>query len=120
MNSDRKKELKSAYKSRPVTGGICCIYCKNNNRRLLQSTRNIEGLRNRFTFAMKIKSCPDPLLLEEWKEFGNDAFTFEVLEEIAKREEQTDKEFTADIEVLYEMWLEKLQQSDLSQEAKDE
>ena len=113
MDSAKKKELKNAYKSRSVTGGVCCIRCSGNNRVLLQHTRDIEGLRNRFTFAMKIKTNPDPLLLEEWKEYGNDSFTFTVLEQLDRREEQTDKEFQDEIDVLYEMWQEKMQQGDL-------
>ena len=107
MDSSKRKEMKNAYKAKKITAGICCIYCSGNNRRLIQATRDTESLRNRFVFSMKTGTNPDPLLLEEWKQYGNDSFSFEVLEEIEKREGQPEKEFADDIDVLYEMWPEK-------------
>jgi len=113
MDSSRKKELKNAYKSRPVIGGICCIRCSGNQRCWVQATRNTEGLKNRFDFAMETKLCPDPSMRSEWVKYGGESFSFEVLEELGKGEDQTDKEFSDDINVLYEMWLEKAKQGDL-------
>lgn len=113
MDSLRKKELRDAYKSKPVIGGVCCIKCGGSQRQWLQATKDIESLRNRFNFAMSTKTCPDPSMRGEWAKYGVEAFTFEVLEEIKKREDQTDKEFADDVKALYEMWLEKSQQGEL-------
>ncbi len=113
MNSNRNKELKNLYKNKAVIGGICCIRCSGNQRSWIQTTRNIEGFRNRFNFALAINSCPDPSMREEWTKYGGESFSFTVLEEIKKGESQTDKEFSDDISVLYEMWLEKSIQGDL-------
>lgn len=111
MGSDRRKELRDSYKAKPVIGGICCIRCSGNQRMYMQATRNIDGLRNRFNFAMKTKTAPDPSLVDEWKQYGTDSFSFEVLEELKKGVDQTDKEFGDDIDALYEMWLEKSQEN---------
>lgn len=113
MDSARKKELKNAYKSKPVTGGICCIRCSGNQRLLIKATEDIESLRNRFNFAMVTKTCPDPSMRDEWAKYGGKSFSFEVLEEIRKGEDQTEKEFSDDINDLYTMWLEKCQECDL-------
>lgn len=113
MNEDRKKELKSSYKSKTVIGGICCIKCSGNQRSWIQTTKNIEGLRNRFNFAVLTQSCLDPSMREEWLKYGIDSFSFTVLEELKKGETQTDKEFSDDINALYELWQEKLNQGDL-------
>lgn len=113
MNTDRKKELKSEYKSKTVIGGICCIYCSGNQRSRILTTKNIDSLRNRFNFAIATKSCPDPSLREEWTKYGVESFSFKVLEEIKKGEDQTDKEFSDDINVLYDIWLERSKQGDL-------
>ena len=115
MNSERKKALKDAYKSKPVIGGVCCIRCSGNHRTYLQATVDTESLKNRFNFAISTRSCPDPSLRSEWVKYGADSFTFTVLEEIKKGENQTDKEFSDDINVLYEMWLEKLGQTGLGE-----
>ena len=112
MNADRKKELRDAYKAKPAIGGVCCIRCGGNQRACLQATRNIEGLRHRFDFAMATGTCPDPTLRGEWERYGAESFTFTVLDELKKSETQTDKEFAADVDALYEIWLAKSQNGD--------
>ena len=107
MDTARRKELRNAYKSRPIVGGVCCITCSGNQRRLLQATRNIEGLKNRFDFAMSTGTSPDPSLRGEWEKYGSTSFSFSVLEEIEKMESQTQQDFADDIDALYKMWLEK-------------
>jgi hypothetical protein len=47
-------------------------------------------------------------LQKDWSKQGGEQFVFEVLEELKKGETQTAEEFTADIGILKEMWLEKL------------
>lgn len=114
MNADRRKALRDAYKSKPVIGGVCCIRCSGNGRVCIQSTRNIEGLRHRFDFAISMETAPDPTLRGEWEQYGASSFSFSVLDEITKKEGQTDREFADDIDALYEIWLEKSQSGDLT------
>ena len=113
MNADRKKELKNAYGSKPVIGGVCLIRCSGNQRLRLQATRNIEGLRNRYNFAISTGTSPDPTLSDECDKYGAGSFTFTVLDELKKGDTQSDKEFADDIDALYEIWLEKLQSGEL-------
>lgn len=44
---------------------------------------------------------------EDWKKFGADAFSFEVVEELEKEDAQSMDEFKEDLEVLLEIWLDK-------------
>lgn len=46
-------------------------------------------------------------MAEAWKRHGASVFTFEVLETLQKKDDQTDREFSDDIDVLYELWSEK-------------
>ena len=112
MDATKRKELKNAYKSKPVIGGVCCTRCSGNGRIWLQATRDVESLRNRFAFAKTTRCCPDPSMRADWEKYGIDAFSFEVLEELKKREEQTPREFADDLNLLYEIWLEKSQQGE--------
>jgi hypothetical protein len=47
-------------------------------------------------------------MIREWQAYGPEAFSFEVLEEVKREEDQTEKEFMEDIQVLLEIWHEKL------------
>jgi hypothetical protein len=45
----------------------------------------------------------------DWEKYGTEAFIFEILEELEKKETQSDKEFKDDLDTLKEIWLERLQ-----------
>ena len=113
MENLSKKELKEHYKSRNVIGGIYCVKCSGNGRTWLKSTKDIVGQKNRYEFFITTNSCPEPGMRSEWDRYGAGSFSFTVLEEIIKTETQTDREFTDDISILLEMWIEKQQLGNL-------
>lgn len=103
-----KKELQAQYKEREVIGGVYAIKNTENGKILIDSAVNLQGIKNRFEFSQKTGSCVDMKLQKDWAEYGSAAFSFEVLEELKKGETQNDKEFKADVNMLKEMWLEKM------------
>lgn len=107
MDAAKKKLLKDAYKTQMAVGGIYCVTCAPTGRRLIKSTPNIEGIRKRFQFSQNIKGCPDPALYSEWHEYGAEAFSLQILEELKQKQDQTEQEFNDDIDTLLELWLEK-------------
>ena len=108
MDATRKKKLKDAYKSRDVVGGICSIRCNGNQNVKIQATTDIEGLKNRFNFAVLTDTCPDPSMRSDWLKYGSKSFSFSVLETIKKNDSQTDEEFSKDIETLHDIWLDRI------------
>jgi hypothetical protein len=46
--------------------------------------------------------------MEDWKLYGASSFSFEILEEIHKKETQSDREFADDVATLLELWTEKM------------
>ena len=80
---------------------------------LIKAEIDLRGSRNRFEFSQKAGSCIDMKLQNDWNKYGGEHFVFEVLEELEMGETQTLKEFEADIDVLKEIWLEKLSDKDL-------
>ncbi|SMC56255.1 hypothetical protein SAMN02745168_1561 [Papillibacter cinnamivorans DSM 12816] len=98
-----------AYLRRPVVGGV---YAYRNNRTgelLVLSTPNLEGTKNQFDFSRQTESCVHMKLQDAWREYGAGAFELVVLEELKKKEDQTDREFRKDLEVLLELWKGKLE-----------
>ncbi len=107
MDPKSRKELINAYKNKPAVGGVYCIECSGSGRRLLKSTVDMEGIKNRFAFAMSINSCPDPAISADWAQYGGSSLTFTVLEELKKTEAQSQKEFRDDVKTLLELWQDK-------------
>ena len=107
-DSKTKKELQAQYKERRIIGGVYVIKNTHNNKLLLETSTDLQGSKNRFEFAKKTGSCIHMKLQTDWTEQGSSEFIYEVLEELEKGEEQSSAEFKADIDLLKEMWLEKL------------
>lgn len=106
MNAEQKKQLREGYKERLALGGVYAIDCKGSSRRLIKSTVDLGGIQNRFRFALSTKGCPDPALRQEWEQFGSQAFTLTVLEELPRKEDQTAQEYAEEIKLLLKMRLE--------------
>lgn len=104
MNGFTKKALKEQYKNRVCTGGIYCIKCAESSKRWIRSTIDLSGSKNRFDFSVSTNSCPEIYMREDWNRYGASSFAFEILEEITKKETQSNQEFADDIEILFEMW----------------
>ena len=103
-----RKEILAQYKERSITGCVYVIRNTLNNRLLLDASTDIKSTRNRFEFARITGSCVMPKLKDDWAEHGSGAFSLEVLEELKKGETQTDAQFKADLDLLKEIWSEKL------------
>lgn len=104
----KRKELAADYKSRKVIGGIYIIKNTENSKVLLEGSTDLQGIKNRFDFAKKMDSSISMKLQRDWTTFGKDAFQLEILEELKKNDNQTDQEFADDIQMLKEIWLDKL------------
>ena len=52
-------------------------------------------------------SCTYGRLTADWLRFGAEAFRFETLEELEKKEDQTDEAFREDLALLEEIWRER-------------
>lgn len=116
MNVETKSSRKQAieaYKSRAVIGGIYVIKNAVNGKSLLLCAENLEGAKNRFAFSQSTGSCLHTRLMNDYSLHGNEAFSLEVLEELKKKETQTDAEFKADLEVLLELRKQKFNEDEL-------
>ena len=113
MEKQKRKELIADYKNLPEIGGIYAIKNTKTGKSLVLNTNNLKKSKNRFEFSQKMNLCQNFQIKEDFKKFGPDAFIFEELETLTKKETQTAQEYKEDIETLYEIWLEKFKPEDL-------
>ncbi|MCM3736567.1 GIY-YIG nuclease family protein [Bacillus cytotoxicus] len=104
---DRKKELKQLYKETEIEGGIYCIRNTKNEKVYVESTKNFKAMSGR-RLLLNMGSHMNKALQNEWKEYGADAFEFEILEVLKKKKTGYFNE-KEELKKLEEKWLEKLQ-----------
>jgi hypothetical protein len=114
---DRKSRIRE-YKQTPLAAGIYRIRNTAAGRSLIGSSVNPAGRLNRHRFQLKAGSHPDARLQADWNELGEEGFELAVLDRLEPRDEP-DYDPSKDLEVLKELWLEKLSASGESLYGKD-
>lgn len=113
MDKEKKKEIQAQYKEREVIGGVYAIRNTKKDKLFIDATVDMRGSKNRFEFALETGSCVHMKLQDDWAEQGGTQFEFVILEELKRGESQTSAEFKADVELMKQIWLEKLAEDDL-------
>ena len=88
--------------------GVFTILNKVNGKILLVSSNNLPGRINRAIFQLDMGSHPNMALQQDYKQFGKDNFAFEIIDYLKPKEDPA-YNYTDDLAVLEEMWIEKLQ-----------
>lgn len=108
---DRRKELKLAYKETPRPMGVYQIKNTVTGKLFIGSSLDLPGKFNGNRFQLNVKSHRNPQLQADWNLYGENAFTFEVLESINPEKIAKDcwRDAVAELE---EKWLGTLQPYD--------
>ena len=101
-----KKAAKAAYKDSPRPMGVFQIRNIVNNKVFVGSSVDLRAIFNRIRFQLCGGVHPVRELCSDWRHFGTAKFEFEVLEELVQ--DLADHDYTADLEALEDLWLEKL------------
>lgn len=108
MNSVNKKSAKAKYRSTPRPMGIFAIRNSSNGKVFVASSVDLPGSFNRHRFQLNAGLHQSKSLQKDWNDIGEAGFEFEVLEELPPRSEPG-YDHSADLEVLEDIWLEKLE-----------
>jgi hypothetical protein len=104
---DRKKELMQQYKEMKKDAGVYQIRNTKNQKVLVASTADLKTMNGKL-FQLQMGSHKNGLLQQEWNEYGQDAFAFEVLEVLEEKKDGFfDKKY--ELEKLEDKWCGKLQ-----------
>jgi len=78
---NRRAELKQMYKEIKIIAGVYQIRNKVNGKVFVAGTPNLKTI-NGKRFELQLGTSYNKTLQQEWNEFGEDAFEFEILEQI--------------------------------------
>ncbi|MFI5254607.1 MAG: GIY-YIG nuclease family protein [Candidatus Limnocylindrales bacterium] len=111
MNSrDRRRELRARFDQRRPQAGVYALRNTVSGRVLVASATDLDAVRARIEFARATQtpSALDLRLMADVREFGLDAFVFEVLDRLDAGPEASPEDLRADLLALEQLWREKL------------
>ncbi len=105
--TSRRSELKRSYKEAPPPMGVYAVRCLANGKVLVGASANVQGMLNRIRFELTTGMDRLPALLEDWRRYGAEQFTFEVLD-VLKPSEEPGVDAKEELAVLEALWLDRL------------
>ena len=102
-----RKELKDEYKQKESTMGVFQIKCTVNEKSLIDNSVDIESKWNRHKMELRFGSHRTKELQNDWNKYGEDTFTFKVLSELKKSEEEH-VNYNKELKTLQNMIIEEL------------
>lgn len=106
-----KKELLRLYKENPRPMGIYQIKNMSNGKLYIGSGIDVNGKINSNKFQLLHRSHMNKELQQDFTMEGEENFSFEILD-ILEPKDHPVKDYTDDLEMLLQMWIEKLQPFD--------
>ncbi len=103
---DKKARIR-AYKDTPRPMGIYRVWNTVNGKSLVGSSVNLPATLNRMRFQLEMGGHPHRTLQQEWREYGPEAFRFEVLDTL-EPSDAPGADAARDLRALEAMWLEQL------------
>ncbi len=103
-----RKELSKQYKQKIPLMGIYQIRNLINEKIYIGSSKNLQVFDNRHKFQLKLGSHQNKDLQDDYIKYGESNFVFEIIDYLPEKEDPA-YDYTRDLKVLEELWLEKLQ-----------
>jgi hypothetical protein len=108
-----KKQLTKDYKLQKQPVGVYAVHNKIDNKMFIGTSKNLPAVIRRFEFILQMESFPYQDLIDDFKKLGKDNFEIKILDELELKNE-IDKEITAELNELEELWIEKLKDDGVS------
>lgn len=109
MDKQEQAAVKREYKESTPAAGVYRIRNEKTGRIFIGSSLNVNARINRHKASLFFGSEEVPELGPDWKKYGQESFTFEVLE-VLEGEYDSDDERKNDLTLLERMWTDKFVQ----------
>lgn len=107
---DRRKELVLKYKEMKTPMGVILIKNNINGKVFLDASKDTKSKINRHRFQLKSGLHKVKEMQKDWNEFGESAFSIEILEELKYDEKEEKTDYTEELEIMKMEWIEKLEE----------
>ncbi|MFT9850383.1 GIY-YIG nuclease family protein [Aneurinibacillus sp. REN35] len=113
MNEQKRAEIKREYKQKSAPMGVYQIKNLTTGKIFIGSCPNLEAMKNRQWFELNMGSHQNTELMADWKTYGEDNFSFEILEQLKPAEgtagnQQHPRVYRKQLQEMEEKWLQKL------------
>ncbi len=105
---DRRKELKMQYKLMKKPMGIFEIKSLIKDKCYIKATNDLNGTMNGDLFKLGSGNHQNRELQKEWKEYGKEGFSVEILERLEYDKDESKTDYGDDLILLEMIWEEKL------------
>lgn len=103
-----RKDLIREYKERRRIAGVFMVKNTANGKVLLGSSLNIDGPLNSHRFMLRIGKHLNEELQQDWGTFGEESFTFEILETVPENDDPH-VNVEEELSLIEQIWIEQLQ-----------
>lgn len=102
-----RKEIKEEYKQQKHKMGVYQIKNISNGKIFIGSSLDLIAIWNRQKMQLKFGNHPNTALQQEWKEYGEENFAYEILSEL-KQDDAKEINYPRELKALEEIYLEEL------------
>lgn len=103
-----KQELKEEYKQMKFRIGVFQLRNTVNNKIFVGSSVNLDAFRNRLTMQLNTGNHFNDALQQEWNQYGEGSFSYEILSEIEQKDDET-ADYAKEAKALEELYIDELQ-----------
>ena len=82
-DKSRKKEIARAWTERKRSQGVFAVRCAASGEIWVDASRNLDSQKNSIWFSLRMGSHRNKAAQAAWNAHGQDAFSYDILEEIA-------------------------------------
>lgn len=108
MCATDRRDARRVYKEAVRPMGVMQIRNLVNGRTLLIRAVDLPSRINRERAQLRLGAHRHSALQKDWREFGADAFAFEILDTLTPPENLSGYDPAADLNILEELWVERI------------
>lgn len=108
LSPQARREMTRQYKQAFPPMGVYAVRCDAAGLLRVGSSRNAEGLLNRWRFELVRGAHRDHALQQAWHRHGADAFRLEVIDRVKERDDPA-FDYDAELALLLTLWQAELQ-----------